>query len=414
MAIKTIKYTVDISGVAPATEQSAGTQGDHRVTKLEFALSQNLYEDITLLTTHKVMYHFDVYDGAGGIWQSEPKELGSNVQLELEKQHTRFGGKITVYLVITALSQDNETEMELYSFPSVLQLKNRPDGTQQDGEKHESVAGLVEVAKQKAAEAALSAETAESINKEVQDFAAEIEEKLKSGDYKGEKGDTGPQGPQGEKGEPGADGKDAVTDQSYSPTSENAQSGKAVAEAISKCMPIPDYEETYGIEKVAVYDDAYYLDDENYTRYIPPSAIKSRPIDDGKGYSYITGLTGSKADTANRAGYIAARDGSGNLWTGDPIDDQDCVPKKYADRFLLKQNSNGMTYEVYALNPVCDTKLEVEDNNYFKEGLSYGTIPCRQSNGNLLTNEPVEDLDCTNKKYVDDLVGDIETLLGGI
>ena len=43
-----------------------------------------------------------------------------------------------------------------------------------------------------------------------------------------------------------------------------------------------------------------------------------------------------------------------------------------------------------------------------------GTIPRRDSRGNLFTGVPVDDADCTNKKYVDDLVGDIETLLGGI
>lgn len=47
----------------------------------------------------------------------------------------------------------------------------------------------------------------------------------------GPKGDIGPQGIQGEKGEAG---KDAITDQTYNPESENAQSGKAVAEAISE------------------------------------------------------------------------------------------------------------------------------------------------------------------------------------
>lgn len=52
---------------------------------------------------------------------------------------------------------------------------------------------------------------------------------------KGEQGLQGIKGDKGEKGEPGVDGKDgkdAVIDQTYSPTSENAQSGKAVAEAI--------------------------------------------------------------------------------------------------------------------------------------------------------------------------------------
>ncbi len=53
---------------------------------------------------------------------------------------------------------------------------------------------------------------------------------------KGVKGDIGPQGIQGEKGDKGdtgEPGKDAVTDQTYNPTSENAQSGKAVAEAVT-------------------------------------------------------------------------------------------------------------------------------------------------------------------------------------
>ena len=49
---------------------------------------------------------------------------------------------------------------------------------------------------------------------------------------KGDKGDTGAVGAKGDKGDKGDPGKDAVTDRAYSPTSENAQSGKAVAEAL--------------------------------------------------------------------------------------------------------------------------------------------------------------------------------------
>lgn len=49
---------------------------------------------------------------------------------------------------------------------------------------------------------------------------------------KGNKGDTGAVGAKGDKGDKGDPGKDAVTDRAYSPTSENAQSGKAVAEAL--------------------------------------------------------------------------------------------------------------------------------------------------------------------------------------
>ena len=50
---------------------------------------------------------------------------------------------------------------------------------------------------------------------------------------KGDKGEPGIQGERGEKGEKGDNGLDALTDQTYNPESENAQSGKAVAEAIS-------------------------------------------------------------------------------------------------------------------------------------------------------------------------------------
>ena len=56
---------------------------------------------------------------------------------------------------------------------------------------------------------------------------------------RGVQGEQGPQGPQGEQGIPGekgdvgSPGKDALTDQTYNPESPNAQSGIAVAEAVS-------------------------------------------------------------------------------------------------------------------------------------------------------------------------------------
>lgn len=56
---------------------------------------------------------------------------------------------------------------------------------------------------------------------------------------KGPKGEQGVQGVKGDKGESGAngkDGKDAVTDPTYNPESENAQSGIAVAEAITQAV----------------------------------------------------------------------------------------------------------------------------------------------------------------------------------
>ena len=40
MAIKTIKYEVNVTGITPMTEQFGGTQGDHRVAQIEFTLAR--------------------------------------------------------------------------------------------------------------------------------------------------------------------------------------------------------------------------------------------------------------------------------------------------------------------------------------------------------------------------------------
>ncbi len=232
MAINTIEYMVDIAGVTPAAEQFVGTQGDHRVAEIAFTISDTLYSAITAAAeSGKVLYRFDLYDGQGGIWSSDATELSAEtVSIELEERHTHYGGKITVYLVITALSEDNETEIELYSFPARLRLNNRPDGISQDGENYESITSLAEIAKN-------NAQAAENSNQELQEFAAEIEEKLKNGDFDGVgvqsaeivndelvitytdntlqnlgnvKGDKGDKGDMGATGATGKDGSDGV------------------------------------------------------------------------------------------------------------------------------------------------------------------------------------------------------------
>ncbi len=342
MALKTLNYSVDIAGITPATEQFGGTQGDHKVTTIEFILTDELYETVTDESGDvRHMYRFDVYDGEGGIWSSVPEEITENtVSITLEERHTRFGGKITVYLVITALSEDNKTEMELYSFPAVLRFNNKPDGTYQQGENYESISSLAESAKNNA----LAAETS---NRQVEGLAAQVEEKLQNGEFDGVgiesaeivddelvitytdgtvqnlgnvKGEQGPKGEKGDQGETGADGIDAVTDQRYNAESENAQSGKAVAEALQS-----------SVQKV-------------------------------KG-----------------------------VWQCEQLYGVAAIDNEYLDKML-----------------------SVEDHAFFEYNNDYGSIPRRQSNGNLMTNTPVKDLDCANKKYVDDLIGDIEALLGGI
>lgn len=80
---------------------------------------------------------------------------------------------------------------------------------------------------------------------------------------------------------------------------------------------------------------------------------------------------------------------------------------------VQKVNGDGLHYRVYAAtdNPY-EQKVEMLTVDTVEN--ADGQIPRRHIGGNLKTNTPFADLDCANKKYVDDIVGDIETLLGGI
>lgn len=83
---------------------------------------------------------------------------------------------------------------------------------------------------------------------ETETLIEDIETKLANGDFVGDKGDKG------EKGDTGAAGKDAVTDQTFDPESENAQSGVAVAEAIGweTLVDVTLDETTGGVNEVKV------------------------------------------------------------------------------------------------------------------------------------------------------------------
>ena len=314
MAIKTIEYNVNSQGITPVTEQMGGTQGDHRVTKLKFTLSQEFYNSINdAVSGGKAIYRFDIYDGEGGIWQSEILPLELEMSMELEERHTRFGGKITVYLVITVVSADNETQLELYSFPVVVKLKNRPSGTYQERDNYESVTTLAQNVQLNANVAVQAFEGAKTL-------AQSVEQKLEQGEFDG-----------------------------------------------------------VGIENIEI------INEEMIVKYTDGSLQNLGNVKGEKGDKGEQGPKGDKGDMPDVSGFVS------------------------------KVKGNGHTDQVYAVNSFGQqTTLDVEENGYFFGGISYGDLPRRQSNGNLMTNTPVGDLDCANKKYVDDLVGDLESLLGGI
>ena len=75
---------------------------------------------------------------------------------------------------------------------------------------------------------------------------------------------------------------------------------------------------------VLVFDDMYLTDENGNFTYLPDGFFGRKHIDDGR-------VDGGKTNTASHGGWLVARDNKGNLFTGNPIDDQDCANKKYVD-----------------------------------------------------------------------------------
>ena len=150
MAVRKIEYTVNADGIEPAVKRFAGVQNEHKATELVFNIQNQLYEDLIAQSEEysaRLIYRFDGYDGEGGVCRSDTSELiGTQVTYPLEEWLTRFGGVVKVVLVISIL-KENLTEMELYSFPALLQLKNLPSGADLDKTEYESLTTLAESAK---------------------------------------------------------------------------------------------------------------------------------------------------------------------------------------------------------------------------------------------------------------------------
>ena len=166
MAIRTIEYAVSVNGIVPASQQFGGTQGDHNATELKFTLSEPLRSAITSSAQGAVVYRFDGYDGSGGVRSTEPQVLTQDPCVYvLEEWITRYGGKVQVYLVITDVTDG--TEMELYSFPAVLNIKDRPDGKPTDGSDYDSISTLYEGARASADKAEDAAARAEQVLEDI-------------------------------------------------------------------------------------------------------------------------------------------------------------------------------------------------------------------------------------------------------
>ena len=358
MAITTLTYNIDTASVTPNFEQSAGTQGDHRATGLMFVISDSLYEKLTnTLLNARLMYRFDIYDGEGGLWSSEAKELNDkNIGFELEERHTRYGGKITVYTVITALTDNGETETELYSVPVVLRLANKPDGVLKNGESYESMTSLSESAKISAELARLNADTAATkaadagnsahASKISSDEAALCVDKAEQLVLEAENTVNKALEPINDEMTAMASAINTLQSDLVSQYYKKIE----VDEAVISCVPRKRLNAIGAPfdSVIAVNNGDYNLGDIDGNGFGIPNDSSYKYID-------IIGDELGKDIISQHYNAIVKRDSKGNLFTGTPIDDEDCVNKKYVDEKIaeIPSGGGGETWEV-----ISDTTTE--------------------------------------------------------
>lgn len=272
MSVRTINFNITASGISPNVEQFGGVQGEHRVTELKFTLSDELKAALISAKPEngEVFYRFDAYNGADEFYPGEPTAFSDNAELlyPLEETVTRHAGLIKVHLVFTAVEYNGEgvmsTAQELYSFPALIRLRMLSGRTLYERE-YQSMTTLSLSAKsdaQKAEEhktaaqnAATAAEGSASGAKQSSDAAGEALEGIKKE----------------------IANFNSSIDQTYNPKSANAQSGKAVAEALrdkaDKATTLAGYGITDGItscdtsllEELKTVVDGFSEDNNNKT-----------------------------------------------------------------------------------------------------------------------------------------------------
>lgn len=162
MSIRTVQFNLTATGISPSAIQSAGIQGEHNATLIQFVLDYALMLKIQHVAGDDTpLYRIEAVNGAGEKFSTEPKELISDtVEFLLTNQLTQSGTDIRIYLVISVLKND-DTLLDLYSFPAVLSLISLPNGTEVCVKEYTGLTELYKGAQKHAQAAADSAAKAE-------------------------------------------------------------------------------------------------------------------------------------------------------------------------------------------------------------------------------------------------------------
>ena len=245
MAIREIRYVVSENNISPSTVQKGGLQGEHCATELYFELDESLKEALAAYSEKggatTLYYRFEAHTSVGLKNSTVPQELyvqgyGNIITLSypLENWLTRDGGNVSVYLIFSALSvDDNETTVDLFTYPARLRLENVPNADYTDGQNYDSVSLLSRSAVDSANKAEIAAEYA----KNSADAADVAREQTENARFALENGAEviflG--------GGANAQAKvDVVIDKEMSEVSSNPVQNQAITQAIKQCMKTDD------------------------------------------------------------------------------------------------------------------------------------------------------------------------------
>lgn len=116
------------------------------------------------------------------------------------------------------------------------------------------------------------------------------------------------------------------------------------------------------------------------------------------GVSYEGNQMSFRVANSALASALALRDSKGNIKVGTPVEDGDAAPKSYVDGKLDKITATSTYSKVYGIE-----KDGAQTSFTVTTGTTIGGLPMWDGNGTLKTNAPVNNVDCTNKRYVDAL-----------
>ncbi len=161
MSIRTVQFVLSANSISPTLAQSGGIQGEHNATSVEFLIEPSLLLKIQHEAKDSTpLYRIDAFTQDGKKISTEPKELTTDlITFPLSNQLTQSGADIKICLVISILN-NNQTLVDLYSFPANLSLVHLPRASEVQQEEYSSLTELYKATEQYANVAKNSADSA--------------------------------------------------------------------------------------------------------------------------------------------------------------------------------------------------------------------------------------------------------------